>query len=398
MKKYILLLPLAILLGAIVGIIWLEREPQAPSTPDAFQQPPREMAQFDGIRGDYFTLDPAAAVAHDHLQLIPIRGSKDYLKTHGDFAQLLSLKAALATRQVIVRELGESAGHTRQHTPYDPNPLSNPIWTSEAMPSVSDELSEAMANGASVNSLVIENHSDTAIYIMAGEVVQGGKQDRVIAEDIIAMPGEKYIVPVFCVEPGRWNYHETPQPHAVPTESQPEMIFAFTGYFNVASHSIRHTVKHNKSQSQVWAQVSDVRQRNAVKGNTTTYGDLAQSRAFMAQQQQYTTTLEGAFTGQDDVIGVMAVSGDKVLAIDLFATPQLFQQQYSGLVHGFATEAITYGAAPQLDASALQAAFAASQQKYFERQADETTELAMKFVSRGKVVHFTDLQGATREQ
>lgn len=393
MKKYILLLPLTLLAAAIIGTLLLGDDGQSPTTPKAssFQQPTHEFAQFDQVQHSYFALDPNAAVEHGHLQLIPIRASADYLKAHRHLPQLISLKAALASHSVIVRELGESAAQQHRPTYYDPNPLNTPVWPSGTLPTVSDELSQAMASGASVNSLVIENHSDTAIYIMSGEVVQGGKQDRVIAEDIIAMPGEKYIVPVFCVEPGRWQYQGDTPDAAAPAEESGEMIYAFTGYFNVASNSIRHTVKHEKSQSEVWARVGDVRNRNAVQGETTTYGDLARSQRFVKAQAAYLAALRDAFEAASDVVGVMAISGDKVLAMDVFATPQLFQQQYDGLLHAYLTEAITYGAAPTMEAKALSAAFEAAQRSYFERHPDEATELATKFVREGKVIHFAHL-------
>lgn len=391
MKKYVLLLPLLLLAGAIIGTLLLGDQGDTPDAADkgnALKLPPHELAQFDGIDHKFFQLANDAAVTHEHLQLIPIRASNDYLTAHSNLPQLLSLKAALATRQVVVRELGESTEQQYARR-YHPNPLHTPIWTGSEEARVSDELSEAMASGASVNSLVIENHSDTAIYIMAGEVVQGGKQDRVIAEDVIAMPGEKYVVPVFCVEPGRWEYHSAPtHPQA---KDDPDAIYAFTGYFNVASNSIRQTVKLEKNQGEVWARVGDVRNRNAVQGKSTTYGELAQSQRFAKAQQRYAAAFQEAFAGQNDVVGVMAVSGSKVLAVDIFATPQLFQQQYEGLMHAYFTEAITYGDVPQLDAKGIQKTFEEAQRAYFTRQQEEEAELAAKFVRDGKVVHFAHL-------
>ena len=44
------------------------------------------------------------------------------------------------------------------------------------------------------------------------------------------------------------------------------------------------------------------------------------------------------------MIGVIVVSGNKVLGCDLFATPALFQSQFPSLLHSYATEAIVSGA------------------------------------------------------
>lgn len=53
----------------------------------------------------------------------------------------------------------------------------------------------------------------------------GGKQDRILGDDVIIKPFEEKTVSSFCVEHGRW--------------SQKESGDKFTGYFNVSSNSIR---------------------------------------------------------------------------------------------------------------------------------------------------------------
>jgi len=56
-----------------------------------------------------------------------------------------------------------------------------------------------------VNKLVIENLTDQEIFIRAGEIVTGGKQDRVISSNLILPPHSGLIrMSAFCVEPGRW--------------------------------------------------------------------------------------------------------------------------------------------------------------------------------------------------
>src|ERR1051325_284064 len=60
--------------------------------------------------------------------------------------------------------------------------------------------------GAEVNNLVLINNSDRPLLLLAGEIVTGGKQDRVIGKDRIVPPHSDPIdLGVFCVEPGRWT-------------------------------------------------------------------------------------------------------------------------------------------------------------------------------------------------
>jgi hypothetical protein len=60
-------------------------------------------------------------------------------------------------------------------------------------------------SGAEVNRLVLVNHSKKPLLLLAGEIVTGGKQDRVIGADRIVPPDSAPMdLRVFRVEPGRW--------------------------------------------------------------------------------------------------------------------------------------------------------------------------------------------------
>src|SRR5438552_15284236 len=60
--------------------------------------------------------------------------------------------------------------------------------------------------GASVNQLVLVNRSKRPLLLLAGELVSGGKQDRVIGKDRIVPVGAPPLpLDVFCVEHGRWT-------------------------------------------------------------------------------------------------------------------------------------------------------------------------------------------------
>ena len=60
--------------------------------------------------------------------------------------------------------------------------------------------------GASVNQLVLINRGKRPLVLLAGELISGGKQDRIIAKDRIVAPGADPLpLDVFCVEHGRWS-------------------------------------------------------------------------------------------------------------------------------------------------------------------------------------------------
>ena len=64
--------------------------------------------------------------------------------------------------------------------------------------------------GAEVNRLVLVNNSKHPLILLAGEVVTGGKQDRVVGKDrIVPAESDPVDLSVFCVEHGRWTETST---------------------------------------------------------------------------------------------------------------------------------------------------------------------------------------------
>ncbi len=76
-----------------------------------------------------------------------------------------------------------------------------PLTLEETLPKHQVQVIET----GTVNELAIENLSDREVFIQAGEIVTGGKQDRVISSNLILRPHSGRIaMGAFCVEPGRW--------------------------------------------------------------------------------------------------------------------------------------------------------------------------------------------------
>ena len=61
-------------------------------------------------------------------------------------------------------------------------------------------------DNASVNELSLINRSGKKLMLLAGEVIVGGKQDRIVQDDLIVPPVSVPVsLSVFCVEHGRWS-------------------------------------------------------------------------------------------------------------------------------------------------------------------------------------------------
>src|SRR6202034_3352843 len=116
-------------------------------------------------------------IRNGSLTVFPVVASKSY--PTGEF---LTLDEGLRSGDVVVTEYGNVRGLVRRRNP----------------PMIQHD-------NAEVNRLVLVNNSKRPLLLLAGEIVSGGKQDRVIGKDrIVPAESDPVDLSVFCVEPGRW--------------------------------------------------------------------------------------------------------------------------------------------------------------------------------------------------
>jgi len=97
-----------------------------------------------------------------------------------------------------------------------------------------------------VNRLMIDNKGDKAILVLAGTLVKGGKQDRVIAQDFIIPPKQTVPVDAFCVEQGRW----------VASRGGQANDGTFASQNALANSPVRAAANFEADQSKVWDKVA----------------------------------------------------------------------------------------------------------------------------------------------
>jgi hypothetical protein len=196
--------------------------------------------------------------------------------------------------------------------------------------------------GGSVNDLTVENISSDTIIIICGDVVKGGQQDRIVQEDIVLSPGSgKKNLKVFCVESGRWSRNTTSVGNrdGLAMESKPA---EFDTYYSKGSMSLRKVVEKYKDQSKVWSKVEEINTANKTQTSTKTYTAISSSESFNKKLDAYVRFFSNKFADQN-IIGVIVVTGNKVLGCDMFATNAIFKGQIQSLLHSYATEAILNG-------------------------------------------------------
>jgi hypothetical protein len=205
-------------------------------------------------------------------------------------------------------------------------------------------LRQAMENGdivikdrAGVNRLIMDNLSDQPVMLLSGEVLKGGKQDRIIGQDMVLPPNSRRNqVPVYCVEEKRW--------------SSPKQWT----YYHEGSMHLRRVVDQSQNQRRVWREVASELKKDNVSSKTRAYTSHSKNPRYAALEAEYLEAFRfEQFPFPENVIGVIGVSGSIVIGCDLFASAEMFSNEYNGLIFSYIDEAITFGLPVSISPEAL---------------------------------------------
>lgn len=282
--------------------------------------------------GNWRLLDP---VAYENITIFPVVSS-----TGQDTSPFLTLDEGLSSGEVIVSEQG-AAGLARTR---DGRPVYVPQYNS----------------GASVNQLVLINRGKRPLLLLAGELVSGGKQDRIIGKDrIVPVGSDPLPLDVFCVEHGRWTG----------ASSQ------FGRSKTIVHPSVREQAAVAQNQNEVWDAVRSGTSAKLAPSHAGSAGGaapLAMPRITAesiqvaidgaAPTQSYAKIYEGSRVGAsvdglveelqrrfnratsglkgERVLGVVVAYGGDVAWSDIFASGDLFEHYWSKLLRSYAVEAL----------------------------------------------------------
>ncbi len=252
-------------------------------------------------------------------------------------------------------------------------------------------LPEAIEKGAvevketgSVNELTVENRGAEEVFIQAGDIVKGGRQDRVLSVSL-TLPARSGVLPIaaYCVEQGRWSARIGEDVHRF--ASAKEMLPSREAKIalravkpaaggvdvgnnveagrNVEGLGMRANriggpiqeqrtaslpARRPSAQGEVWAKVGEIQAglssnlaTRVQSERSATSLQLALENDKLAEaQRRFADALEPVAEKDGDVVGfVFAVNG-KLNSADIYASNGLFRKLWPRLLKASATEAI----------------------------------------------------------
>ena len=196
------------------------------------------------------------------------------------------------------------------------------------------------AGEAQVSHVEVRNKGEDPVYLLGGEMILGGKQDRIIAQDTVVASSGKWIkVDVFCVEQGRWQGQN----------------MKFSSGKAMADVSIRRAAMSG-SQSAVW---SEVAKKNAVHGTsnkTQTYRRTIQKKALRNKIKPYVAELRRKLPKDKKLAGLVFGVNGKIHVADIFGNPVLFNDLSEKLLAAYVLEALGHKTNAKANAVSAEAA------------------------------------------
>jgi len=238
------------------------------------------------------------------------------------------------------------------HGPSAPGPV--PLTLQEAL----DKGSVRVIETGEVNELKIENTGGDEIFIQSGDIVKGGRQDRVLSMSFVLPPksGEVSLA-AFCVEHGRWSGRgaENDAAFASSAEALPsrEAKLAMrapmaVGVGGEERAPIDAGDRVYSRQQKVWASVASVQSRLSENLNAEVASERSATSLQLSLENDklkeardaYVKALQASGEEKDDIIGyVFAVNG-KVNSADVYPSNALFRKMWPKLLAASITEAI----------------------------------------------------------
>ena len=187
-----------------------------------------------------------------------------------------------------------------------------------------------VSEGGVVPELRFENKGVAPVLLVDGEELVGARQNRVLNLTILVGAHTELVIPVSCVEAGRWSYNS----RHFGSAKRSLYAAARAAKMGQVSESLRDSGTRRSNQGAIW---NDISAKAARFGTRLRHrSDVRHLRGASEDVEAYTAAISGV-PGQ--VGGVFAVN-DQIFGIELFDSPNTYQKLATKLVSSYAMEAL----------------------------------------------------------
>lgn len=183
-----------------------------------------------------------------------------------------------------------------------------------------------VSEGGDVNRLIVENHGDRPIFIMAGEVLSGARQDRILEHDLfLPVDSGEVTVAAFCVEHGRWSYQGSK--------------IKFDSRGTISNAKVRQAALSTAGQQGVWDSVAETCKSGGVAAPTQALNAVYEDSRLSGRISSMVANLRDLPDDHPEMNGVVVQLGNRIVAVDVFPDRRLLISLWPKLLRSYALEA-----------------------------------------------------------
>ena len=187
-----------------------------------------------------------------------------------------------------------------------------------------------VSEDGSVNELKVLNTLDLPVLLLDGQELVGAKQNRVFNLTILVPANTELLVPVSCVEAGRWRHSSA----AFKTAGRAQYAAGRAERVSQVSDSLALRGLRASDQSAVWRSIAAKESRMGVESETGAMADMYER--FEGTVDEYVQGLP-AVEGQ---VGAIFLVSAEIIGLDLFDSESTLHSLLATLVRSHALDAL----------------------------------------------------------
>ena len=187
-----------------------------------------------------------------------------------------------------------------------------------------------VSESGNVNNVLIINESEDSVFIMDGDLLKGAKQNRVLNTSILLPPNSKSIIPVSCVEQGRWSHRTS---SFSPSDEIAAKNIRMGKHDDIYSKSATSSfdMKHDVNQGKVWDNVHFCAD---ISGSLSATPTGSHSDMFHFKRKDFQSYV-GSFKMSQESNGLVYFINGNLMGCEIFNRKSIYHDYFDKIRLGF---------------------------------------------------------------
>jgi hypothetical protein len=183
------------------------------------------------------------------------------------------------------------------------------------------------SEGGDVNNIKVVNRGKYPVVVLAGQVIVGAKQDRMVSFNTVIPAKTTIELEVYCVEAGRWTY----------------VSDEFKSLDVITPNVLREkSLKDESVQGEIWSSVDEISKSLGSYSSTSALTETYTDEEILKSIEKYKEKFE-YISKDEDVVGVVVFYAGKVQTADIFYSNDFLHKVWDMLFAGYSLDAILSG-------------------------------------------------------